>query len=181
MGIAHFGHNLQPDKKGVMAEVAASPSDPIFINHHGMMDCILEEWLQKNKDAQYPHDPKIRRGHRKNDNTVPFFPVVTHGEMFKTADNFGYSCSLSDTAAIKRGPAAAWLFFSICVIPVTGKEFPKQYLLIPHSKISVLFVSCCTKYGVYHTQYNAINLYDVHTWRAVCRCVCMSGEISILT
>ena len=56
-----------------MGDVAASPSDPIFINYHGMVDCILEEWLQKNKYAQYPQDPRIRRGHRKNDNTVSFF------------------------------------------------------------------------------------------------------------
>ena len=95
-----------------MGDVAASPSDPIFINHHGMVDCILEEWLQENKDAQYPHDPRIRRGHRKNDNTVPFFPVITHSEMFKTADNFGYSCDLPDTT-IELGPAALWLFLLI--------------------------------------------------------------------
>ena len=86
-----------------MGDVAASPSDPIFINYHGMVDCILEEWLQKNKDAQYPQDPRIRQGHRKNDNTISFFPVITYREMFKTADNFGYSCSLSD-AAFKLGP-----------------------------------------------------------------------------
>ena len=112
MGISHFEHTLQPDEKGVMADVTAASSDPIFINHHAMVDCILEEWLQENKDAQYPQDPRIRPGHRKDDNTVPFFPIITHGEMFKTADNFGYSCDLRD-AAVKLGPAAPWTFLLV--------------------------------------------------------------------
>ena len=87
-----------------MADVAASSGDPIFINHHAMVDCILEKWLQKNKNAQYPQDiiNPIPQGHKENDYLVPFYPLVTHGEMFKTADNFGYSCNLS--AAIKLGP-----------------------------------------------------------------------------
>ena len=112
LGITHFEYNLQPDETGVMADVTAASSDPIFINHHAMVDCILEEWLKKNKTAQYPQDSSIRRGHREEDYTVPFFPVVTHGEMFKTADNFGYSFSLSD-AAFKLGPAALWLFLLV--------------------------------------------------------------------
>ena len=127
LGIGHFEHNLTPNETGVMGDVAASPSDPIFINHHGMVDCILEEWLQKNRNAQYPQNPVIRPGHRKNDYTVPFFPVVTHGEVFKTADNFGYSCSLppnvpnppdTPNAAIKLG-SALWLF----VLVILGGGF----------------------------------------------------------
>ena len=98
-----------------MADVAASSGDPIFINHHAMVDCILEEWLQRNySNAQYPQDDQIPQGHRENDYLVPFFPLVTHREMFKTADNFGYSCSLPQleapsTATIQLGPTIWFL------------------------------------------------------------------------
>ena len=77
-----------------MSCVAASPNDPAFVNHHGMVDCILEEWLQKNKDAIYPMSDEIREGHRANDYIVPFMPLHMHKDVFKTAENFGYSCSL---------------------------------------------------------------------------------------
>ena len=53
-----------------MSCVAASPNDPAFVNHHGMVDCILEEWLQKNKNAMYPTSDEIREGHRANDYIV---------------------------------------------------------------------------------------------------------------
>ncbi len=76
-----------------MDDIAASPNDPIFINHHTMIDCILEEWLKKNPNCTYPEDVGIK-GHRKNDYIVPFFPLYKHSDRFKTADNFGYSCTL---------------------------------------------------------------------------------------
>ena len=78
-----------------MADVAASPNDPSFINHHTMIDCILEEWIQRNKDdLTYPTSNEIREGHRDEDYIVPFIPLYMQKDMFKTADNFGYSCSL---------------------------------------------------------------------------------------
>ena len=44
-----------------------------------------------NKDnLLYPQDNRIRHGHRGNDYIVPFIPLYTHEDMFKTADNFGY-------------------------------------------------------------------------------------------
>jgi hypothetical protein len=87
---------LRFGQTGVMADVAAASSDPIFLNHHAMIDCILEEWLQKNTNAQYPRAPegKIRQGHKADDYMVPFFPLVKHSEMFMTAENFGYTCRL---------------------------------------------------------------------------------------
>ena len=45
VGIGDFMSDLVKNESGVMADVAASPNDPIFINHHTMIDCILEEWL----------------------------------------------------------------------------------------------------------------------------------------
>ena len=122
LGIGHFEQSLQPEETGVMSDVASSPNDPIFINHHAMVDCILEKWLQRNPNAQYPQNDQIPQGHRADDYTVPFFPLVTNREMFKTADNFGYTCDDLEvdvsnqpnnlpggSAAIKSLPAL-WLF-----------------------------------------------------------------------
>ena len=78
-----------------MADVAASANDPIFLSHHAMVDCILEIWLQKNPTTKYPIDDKIPKGHRQQDYIVPFFPLYTHGDLFSTADKFGYQCKIS--------------------------------------------------------------------------------------
>ena len=75
-----------------MGDVAASANDPIFLNHHAMVDCIFETWLQKNPNAQYPVSNEIPKGHRKEDYIVPFFPLYKHGDMFSTAENYGYRC-----------------------------------------------------------------------------------------
>lgn len=99
VGIGDFSTNLPGNMKGVMADTAASPNDPIFINHHGMVDCILEEWLKRNPDAVYPDVPSNLKGHQKNGTIVPFFPVFKHNDHFQTADNFGYSCELTKPAA----------------------------------------------------------------------------------
>ena len=98
--------------KGVMADTAASPNDPIFINHHAMVDCILEEWLQRHQDAEYPADvPDSLKGHRRDDYIVHFFPLYKHSDMFKTADNFGYSCNLDDSEMPSQGTGAgaSWI------------------------------------------------------------------------
>ena len=79
-----------------MADVAASPNDPIFINHHTMIDCILEEWLQGHPDADYPS--VTLSGHQKDGYIVPFYPLFKHKDMFKTAHNFGYFCNLPNIA-----------------------------------------------------------------------------------
>ena len=98
-------NRLTFEKQGVMSCVAASPNDPIFINHHANIDCILEQWLQKDDtNLIYPSSndddhPKIREGHGGDDYIVPFIPVYTHKDMFKTADNFGYRCSAFSTQA----------------------------------------------------------------------------------
>ena len=77
---------------GTMGDVAASPNDPVFINHHTMVDSIFEQWLQQNPNGVYggpKNDPKFA-GHSANDCIVPFIPVYTHMDMFKPAENFGY-------------------------------------------------------------------------------------------
>ena len=113
VGIGSFDSNLEDDEKGVMADIAASPNDPIFINHHTMIDCILEEWLRGHPDADYP--PNIMstlKGHQKDGYIVPFFPLFKHKDMFKTADNFGYSCNLLTT--VPTGPA--WLGWLLIIV-----------------------------------------------------------------
>ena len=100
LGDLKTGPELPFAKQGVMSCVAASPNDPIFINHHANVDCILEKWLQKNKDnLNYPSSDDVREGHRGTDHIMPFIPVYTHMDMFKTADNFGYECSAFSTQA----------------------------------------------------------------------------------
>ena len=85
---------LEPHQLGVMADVPAAANDPIFINHHAMIDCIFEEWLQRNPNGLYSDDDSIASGHRKGDYIVPFFPLYQHQAMFATANNFGYQCRL---------------------------------------------------------------------------------------
>ena len=85
-----------------MADVAASPNDPLFINHHSMVDCIFEEWLKAHPDAEYPPNvPEELKGHQKNGYIVPFFPLFTHNQLFKKAEEFGYSCELSAAVLFK--------------------------------------------------------------------------------
>ena len=94
LGDLKDGAELPFDEQGVMSCVAASPNDPVFISHHANIDCILEKWLleNKNKPIQYPVSGDIPPGHRATDYLVPFIPLYTHNDMFKTTDNFGYSC-----------------------------------------------------------------------------------------
>ena len=73
-------------------DVAASPNDPLFISHHAMVDCILEEWLQRNPNGRYPDVPEEIKGHQREGYIVPLFPLYKHSDMFMTADNFGYTC-----------------------------------------------------------------------------------------
>ena len=89
---------IPPIRSGVMANVAASANDPIFINHHTMIDCIFEEWLKRNLPTDLGNADNVytagnKRGHRFTDYIVPFFPLYRHQDMFKTSDNFGYTCA----------------------------------------------------------------------------------------
>ena len=89
------GPSIPFEERGVMSDVAASPNDPVFINHHAMIDCIFERWLQENKDnLEYPtsDDDEIRDGHRAESYMVPIMPLYMQKDMFKLADNFGYTC-----------------------------------------------------------------------------------------
>ena len=118
MGLGYFGSDAQNNKNiwGVMADVAASANDPIFLNHHAMVDCIFETWLQNNPNAQYPVSNDIPKGHRYDDYIVPFFPLYTHGDMFSTAEKFGYQCRLQSE---KSGLSSQIIAISV-VVPVSA-------------------------------------------------------------
>ena len=95
--------------KGTIEDVAASPNDPLFIVHHTMIDCILDEWLERHDDAEYPDDPLVRDGHKVDDFVRGFFPLFRNREMFKMADSFGYSCNLAvESSAPPALPVLTW-------------------------------------------------------------------------
>lgn len=106
------------EKSGVMADIAASANDPIFLNHHAMVDCIFETWLQKNPNVNYPMAMEIPQGHRKQDYIVPFFPLFKHEDMLLTADNFGYSCEIKP-----HTPGLSWqhkLYIALGILGLLG-------------------------------------------------------------
>ena len=43
MGDFKTGLNIPFNHSGAMAFVASSPNDPVFVNHHIMVDCVLEQ------------------------------------------------------------------------------------------------------------------------------------------
>ena len=90
-------HGETKQWEGTMADVGASPNDPVFINHHTMIDCLFEQWQQKHPTKVTYDGPNQERryaGHSSNDCIVPFIPLFTHKQMFKRASDFGYSCDL---------------------------------------------------------------------------------------
>ena len=99
IGDLSTGLKIPFQRTGVIAFVDSSPNDPVFLNHHTMVDCIIEEWLQRYGDSiSYPHSSGIREGHRAWDYTMPFIELFMQKDMLKTADNFGYSCYLPKKA-----------------------------------------------------------------------------------
>ena len=98
MGIGDFETNFSSYEAGTIFDLAASPNDPTFYNHHTMVDCILEKWLLNNTDKPYvgPVGERLFAGHGAGDCIVPFMPLYTNNDTYQTADNFGYSCDLRD-------------------------------------------------------------------------------------
>ena len=79
-----------------MSDIAASPNDPVFINHHTMIDCLFDQWLELYPDSPYVGPKEDRRfaGHGQDDCIVPFYPPKTHRQMYKIGSDFGYECDL---------------------------------------------------------------------------------------
>ena len=80
-----------------MIDPPIAANDPVFINHHTMIDCLFEQWLKSDKSVKnYPMTLDAPfAGHAGGDCMVPFIPVYNHGDVFnKRASDFGYSCDL---------------------------------------------------------------------------------------
>ena len=132
VGIGDLTSNLPGNRKGVMADRAASPNDPLFVHHHGMVDCILEEWLQENSNVPYPDNiPATLKGHRAQDYIIPFFPLVKHQDMYKTGENFGFSCTLSDIPGTSRGGSNSVTLKPLVLIGALGVFFLSFISLTP--------------------------------------------------
>ena len=91
--------------QGSMFDVASSPNDPLFLLHHLMMDCLLQEWVKRHPSTSYyPVHPLIRDGHRKYDYIRAFSPLITNGEAFRDPEEFGYYCQLPNIgSAVPQG------------------------------------------------------------------------------
>ena len=84
---------------GTIGDIPIAANDPVFINHHTMIDCLFEQWLTKNRNRSenmYPASLDAQfAGHAAGDCIVPFIPLYKHGEVFlKSADDYGYRCDL---------------------------------------------------------------------------------------
>ena len=81
---------------GTIGKIPIAANDPVFVNHHTMIDCLFEQWLTSHPNRQYP--PSLQSqfaGHAAGDCMVPFIPLYNHGDVFsKSADDYGYSCDL---------------------------------------------------------------------------------------
>ena len=84
---------------GQMDVVPAAANDPMFNMHHCNIDRILESWIQR--FANGSPNPMLlpayvpvsggHPGHNRDDYIVPFFPLMTAGEQYRVAENWGYT------------------------------------------------------------------------------------------
>ena len=88
-----------------MGSIPLAANDPVFINHHTMIDCLFEQWLTSHPNRQYPATLQAQfAGHAGGDCMVPFIPVYNHSEVFnKRANDFGYSCDLRSFSTPTNG------------------------------------------------------------------------------
>ena len=120
LGIGDYNTDIRESDKGVMENVKASPNDPAFFLHHTTVDCILEAWLfEHQNDLMYPMSDEIPEGHRASNYIVPFIPLYTHEDMFKTADNFGYDCDLFKSSSISL-PFSFSLLFAVLITAINN-------------------------------------------------------------
>ena len=80
---------------GTMITPQLAVNDPLFINHHTMIDCLFEQWLTSHPNRQYPATLQAQfAGHAGGDCIVPFIPLFNNSEVFSmSASDFGFSCA----------------------------------------------------------------------------------------
>ena len=93
-GIGFGEPRIPAELQGAMFDFGGSPNDPLFILHHLMLDCLLQEWSKLHPNSGYPVHPEVRDGHRKDDYLRTFFPLITNEEVFANPEEFGYYCQL---------------------------------------------------------------------------------------
>lgn len=94
-------------------------NDPVFINHHTMIDCLLEQWL-----TSHPATLQSQfAGHAAGDCIVPFIPLFNHSEVFsKSANDFGFSCDLRSFNSGAR--VVSLLALLVCMIVMCLAAIP---------------------------------------------------------
>ena len=78
---------------GVLSIVPLAANDPIFVNHHSMVDYLLEVWIRRyHGDYQPPPgSSRAHKGHNYNDSLVPFLPLYTTSYFLQESTQFGYT------------------------------------------------------------------------------------------
>ena len=111
-----------------MGDVPIASNDPVFINHHTMIDCIFEQWLRNHPLPNRMYPAQLRpefAGHAAGDCLVPFIPVYNHSFFFNhISDDFGYSCDLrsfpldptTPNSTATTAELSAMLLFSLIVV-----------------------------------------------------------------
>ena len=129
---------LPLELQGALYDPAGSPNDPLFIFHHLMLDCILQEWLKRHPNSGYPVHPMVRDGHRKDDYIRTFFPLITNEEAFASAEQFGYYCKLPNIGLTEPKGKIMSLYNIMCSLSFryTVPEF--QSLIISYTAPSPL-------------------------------------------
>ena len=80
---------------GHMRDVATAANDPIFFLHHVNIDRIFEAWRRNINGNLFDYlpssAPSQHPGHNFNDTLVPFFPLKTNRDMYKTSTQLGFT------------------------------------------------------------------------------------------
>ena len=95
----HMHNNVHDWMGGQMDIPATAVNDPMFNMHHCNVDRILESWMQRfangspNPMLLPAYVPALggHPGHNRDDYMVPFFPLMTAGDQYRVAENWGYT------------------------------------------------------------------------------------------
>ena len=95
----HMHNNVHDWMGGQMDVPPAAVNDPMFNMHHCNVDRILESWMQRFANGSpnpmllpaYVPASGGHPGHNRDDYMVPFFPLITAGDQYRVAENWGYT------------------------------------------------------------------------------------------
>ena len=126
--------------------------------HHIMMDCVLEEYLKRHPNTEYPVHPLVPDGHKANDYIRTFFPLYTNQELLpKSAEKFGYYCSLPNVGT--TNPEGKNIFLQINIkseyyFAIKGSNsffkfslFPLACIVSRHCIITLILTATTAKLG----------------------------------